>query len=230
MQTEKIIINQIPSKIWGKPADKAYIYVHGKSASKEVAQSFAKIAEQKGYQTLSFDLAEHGERIHSDKKCDIFNGIQDLDAIQTFAFSQWKEVALYACSIGAYFSLNAYADSKFSKCLFQSPILDMEYLIHQMFAWFHISEQMLLEQREIATPMEALRWDYYQFACQHPIAKWNIPTAILYAAKDNLQPIDIVKSFTEKYGCALTVSEDSEHPFMALSDREIVANWLKKYI
>ena len=41
--------------------EKVYIHVHGKMSRKEYAEAFAEIAEKKGYQTISFDLPEHGE-------------------------------------------------------------------------------------------------------------------------------------------------------------------------
>ena len=59
---ERINIGGIPAILWGKPSKKVYIYVHGKMSRKEYAESFAETAELKGWQTLSFDLPEHGER------------------------------------------------------------------------------------------------------------------------------------------------------------------------
>lgn len=49
MITKKIRINNIPAIIWGQQSDKVYLFVHGKMSSKEAAEDFAKIAEQKGY-------------------------------------------------------------------------------------------------------------------------------------------------------------------------------------
>lgn len=123
-----IYIEGIPSILWGKPSSKLYIHVHGKMSKKEYAEQFAKIAESKGYQTLSFDLPEHGERTDSTYRCDVWNGIHDLNVIADYAFAKWEIVSLFACSLGAYFSLNSYTDRKFEKCLFQSPIVDMKWL------------------------------------------------------------------------------------------------------
>ena len=60
----KIKISNIPAIVWGKESDKVYLFVHGKMSSKESAEVFAKIAEEKGYQTISFDLPQHGDRAH----------------------------------------------------------------------------------------------------------------------------------------------------------------------
>lgn len=226
MITDKIKINEIPAITWGKQSGKAYLFVHGKMSCKEAAEEFAKIAEQKGYQTISFDLPHHGERAEENARCDIWNGMHDLAVIGDYVFPNWKEVSLFACSLGAYFALNTYPSCKIKKCLFQSPILDMEYLIHQMMIWFDISEERLSNEKEIETPIDIMSWDYYQYVKAHPIRKWNIPTKILYGGKDNLQSLDVVKSFAKRHACNLTVAENSEHPFMTEEDGKLVEQWL----
>lgn len=62
MTQHNLKIQGIPAIIWGDDADRAYIYVHGKMSQKEEAQDFAQKAAQRGYQVLSFDLPQHGER------------------------------------------------------------------------------------------------------------------------------------------------------------------------
>lgn len=230
MLTKKLYLKGIPMIIWGEPSDKLYIHVHGKQSKKEFAEGFAKIAEKKGYQTLSFDLPEHGERISSGIRCDIWNGVKELNIVADFAFSHWKEVSFFACSLGAYFSLNAYGDMPFKKCLLQSPLIDMEHMIRLIFKWYNVTEESLEAEKEIQTPFDLLQWDYFQYAINHPIKKWSIPTQILYAAKDSFQPKEIIKSFAEANHCGLTVSKDSEHAFMAPEDGEIVTTWLDAYI
>lgn len=77
-------------------------------------------------------------------------------------------------------------------------------------------------------PIDILSWAYYQYVLAHPVEKWNIPTAILYGGKDNLQSLEVVKDFVEKFGCKLTVAENSEHSFM--NDGDIVEEWLLENI
>ena len=48
--------------------------------------------------------------------------------------------------------------------------------------------------------------------------------------KDDLQSLEIIKNFTNKHNCRLTVSENSEHPFMAEGDGVIVEQWLEDNI
>lgn len=230
MKSKKITIENIPALIWGKESDKVYIHVHGKMSCKEYAESFAEVAERKGYQTLSFDLPEHGERKNANYRCDIWNGIKDLTAIGDYAFLNWSDISLFACSLGAYFSLNTYADRKITKCLFQSPMINMEYMIRQIFQWYDVSEERLYIEKEILTPFEPLRWDYFQYVLENPIIKWEFPTSILYGGKDNLQPIEVIKDFVDAHQCKLTVSENSEHPFMQPKDIGIVSTWLEDSI
>lgn len=226
MKTTKLYIGKIPIIIWGAKSDKIYIYVHGKMSDKESAETFAQIAEKKGYQTISFDLPEHGERKDENYRCDIWNGISDLHRISSYTFSNWKSVSLFACSLGAYFSLQAYREIIFEKCFFLSPIVNMEYLIQNMFLWFHVTEEMLYTEREILTPIDTLSWDYYQYVKENPATKWNSSTHILYGGKDNLQSLQVIENFAKTNHVALTISEQSEHFFMGNEDDEVIKNWL----
>ena len=230
MKTEHFRLGDIPCILWGEPKEKIYIHIHGKQSRKEYAEQFAAIAESKGYQTLSFDLPEHGERAGESTRCDVWNGVHDLDTIADYVFSRWNSVSLFACSLGAYFSLNAYADRKLEKCLFQSPIVDMKWLVTHIMLWSGVSETELREKKEIPTDIDTLRWDYYQYVLEKPVERWPFPTFILYGGKDNLQPLSSLQSFCDKFGAALTVSENSEHPFMQKDDFDIVDGWLRENI
>jgi len=230
MKRERIAINSIPALVWGEPSDRVWLCVHGKMSSKESAEGIARMAREKGYQTVSFDLPQHGERAGEPDRCDIWNGIRDLSAVAEYVFARWKEVNLYACSLGAFFSLHAYGKYPFRKCLFQSPILDMEYLIRQMMLWFGVSEQRLEREGEIDTPIDVLSWKYWQYVKANPIREWKLPTGILYAGKDDLQSREVVDRFAAAHGCRVTVSENSRHPFMEEADIPVVENWLRETI
>ncbi len=230
IKAEKRSIAGIPAVIWGEESDKAYLCVHGKMSCKESAEGLAKLAAERGYQTIAFDLPQHGERQGQEARCDVWNGVHDLAVMADYAFSRWREVALYACSLGAYFSLQAYPRRRFSKCLFQSPILDMEYLIRQMFLWFGISEKRLEAEKEIDTPIDLMRWDYFQYVLAHPVTEWEIPTSILYGSLDDLQSRRVMDDFVRRFGCCLTVAEGSKHPFMEETDFPIVDQWLKEHL
>ncbi|MGN0505634.1 MAG: alpha/beta hydrolase [Lachnospiraceae bacterium] len=226
MKKEVLKVEDIPAVLWGKSSDRIYIYVHGKMSQKEYAERFAEIAEEKGYQTLSFDLPEHGERNSKAYRCDIWNGRKDLNAIADYVFGKWDTVCLYACSLGAYFSLNTYNSRAFEKCLLQSPIVDMEWLVKQMMLWSDVSEKQLEREQEIETEIDTLRWDYYQYILSHPVKEWKIPTSILYGGLDHLQPREALEAFAERFDAELTISEKSEHPFMGPEDAPVVDRWL----
>lgn len=227
MHAERIEIAGIPALVWGEASEKVYLCVHGKMSCKESAEGIAEIAAAKGYQTISFDLPAHGERQTETRRCDIWNGVHDLTLVADYVFHRWKQVSLYACSLGAYFSLHAYPDRPFEKCLFQSPVLDMEYLIRQMFLWFDISEERLAQEKEIDTPIDLMTWAYFQYVLAHPVEKWDVPTKILYGGKDDLQSLAVMQAFAQRFGCEMTLSENSQHPFMETADILIVQQWLR---
>lgn len=230
MKQERMDIMGIPAICWGEPSDKVYLHVHGKMSSKESARDFAVLAAEVGFQTVSFDLPQHGERKEKADRCDIWNGIRDLTRVCDYVFSRWREVRLYACSLGAFFSLHVCGDYPFKKALFQSPIVDMEHLIGQMMLWFGVTEDRLEREGEIDTPIDILSWKYYRYVRAHPIRNWEIPTAILFAGRDDLQSRQVMGAFCNRFGCRLTVSEESLHPFMEEKDGPIVADWLRKGI
>jgi len=227
MLKQAITIESIPAIIWGSTSDKVYIFVHGKKSKKEEAEGFAEIAERKGYQVVSFDLPEHGERKNENYKCTVQNGVHDLRLIGNFVTGRWKNISLFGSSLGVYFSLVAYQDLKFTKCLFLSPILDMERLIQNMMNCFNVSEDLLKEKQEIPTPMgETLSWSYYTYVKRNPIIKWSNPTAILYGANDNLTESFIVDNFVKKFHCDLEILQSGEHYFHTKEQIDVVDKWL----
>ena len=224
-------IENIPTILWGNKSDSVYIYVHGNKSSKEEARHFAEKANQKGYQVLSFDLPEHGERMDDNYPCVVWNGVNDLKIIGQYVQQNWNGVYLFSNSLGAYFSLLAYKDFSLRKCLFLSPILDMERLIQNMMKWFSISEQELMEKREIPTQMgETLNWKYYCYAKENPIEKWSVPTAILYGSKDNLTEQIVVENFSKRFNCDLTVLDGGEHWFRNDRQLNFLGQWLDAHI
>ena len=228
MLQEKLRIGEIPAILWGAPSERLYIHVHGKMSRKEYAESFAVIAAEKGFQTLSFDLPDHGERAGAGEPCDVWHGIRDLDLVADWAFGRYREVSLFACSLGAYFALNAYPSRAFGNCLFQSPIVDMRWLVERMMEWAGVTPERLEREREIPAPVDTLRWDYYQYILAHPVPAWPFRTSILYAALDDLQPEASVRAFAERNHARLTIAPDSRHPFMDPADAPIVEKWLRE--
>ena len=93
MKIERIYINNIPSIIWGEKSDKIFIAVHGNMSNKEdkVIKIFAERVSNRGYQLLSFDLPEHGERKESKNYlCKVQNCVEE--SIFTKLFNYIKSI------------------------------------------------------------------------------------------------------------------------------------------
>ena len=214
METTQTTIAGIPALVYGTPADKAFLYVHGRYSGKEEAESFARVVTPKGYQVVSFDLPEHGERAGEAYLCTVQNGVRDLGAVYDAVKDAHRSLSLHACSLGAYFSLAAYGGVAFARSLFVSPILDMERLIRTMMRWSNVTEERLRDEKRIETSFgETLSWKYYEYVRNHPVTRWDSPTSILYGENDNLTERDVLDSFAREFRCRVTVMKDGEHYF-----------------
>jgi alpha-beta hydrolase superfamily lysophospholipase len=231
METQKMHIGTIPAIVYGPHSEKAFIFVHGRYSRKEDAAGFAEKAVARGFQVLAFDLPEHGDRSGDPETCSVQNGVHDLGAVLGFAKDHWKKLALAAFSLGAYFSLAAYREEHFEKCLFMSPVLDMERLIRNMMLWSNVSESELETKKEIPTTFgEKLIWDYFQYVKAHPVDQWRSPTAILYGSRDNLTDRDVLDSFAERFGAESTIIEGGEHYFQKPEEIAALDKWIEDNI
>ena len=231
MKIERTKINNIPAIIWGEKSSKVIIAVHGNMSNKEdeVIKILAEEATSKGYQVLSFDLPEHGERkLDTAHLCKVQNCVKDLKSIIEYAKTSYNEINLWACSMGAYFSLLAYKDEKIKQCLFLSPVVNMKIIIDNMMLWSNTTEEELMKKKEIKTDFgQTLYWDYYLYVKEKPITNWNKKTYILYGNKDNMQNEETIKSFSDKFNCELTILEDGEHYFHTEEQLKYYKEWLK---
>lgn len=233
MIKQKLTIDGIPAIIWGENSPKVFIAVHGNMSSKsdDTIVILAEKLTQLGSQVLSFDLPEHGERQNDPTPCKVQYCVKDLYAIMEYAKTKWNEISLFACSMGAYFSLLAYKDVDLKQCLFLSPVVDMERIINNMMSWFSISEAQLQAEKEAATPIgQVLYWDYYCYVKEHPINSWNKPTAILYGSDDDLCEFDTVSNFARHFNCDLTVMEHGEHYFHTEKQLAFFKHWIENHI
>lgn len=232
MKTERINIDGIPSIIWGEKSSKFFIAVHGNMSNKEdeVIKILAEKVIGKGYQLLSFDLPEHGERKNDTTYlCKVQNCVKDLKQIIEYAKLNYSEINLWACSMGAYFSLVAYKNEEIKQCLFLSPVVNMKVIIDNMMLWSNTTEEELEEKQEIKTDFgQTLYWDYYKYVKDNPIINWNKKTYILYGNKDNMQNEDIIKNFSNKFNCDLTILENGEHYFHTEEQLKFYKKWLEK--
>ena len=226
---EKININGISACVYGEPSDKLFLFIHGKNGNKEEAEFFAAIACPRGYQVLSFDLPEHGERRNETGTFDPWHAVPEFKAILSHAKGRWEHISIRANSIGAYFSMLSFAEESIGQCLFVSPILDMEHLICNMMKWSGVAETLLEKEKIIPTDFgETLSWEYLSYVKEHRITKWGIPTSILYGTADNLTEREIVDAFVCRFGCKLTVMDSGEHWFHTPEQLEVLEQWTKE--
>ena len=234
MKTERININNIPSIIWGEKSKRVFIAVHGNMSNKEdeVIKILAEKVVEKGYQVLSFDLPEHGERKDdTNYLCKVQNCVKDLKSIIVYAKANYDEISLWACSMGAYFSLISYTDEDIKNSVFLSPVVNMKIIIDNMMLWSNTTEKELEEKLEIKTNFgQTLYWDYYKYVKENPIINWNKKTFVLYGNKDNLQDENIIKDFCNDFNCSLTILENGEHYFHTEEQLEFYKNWIDKVI
>ncbi|MBQ7667989.1 MAG: alpha/beta hydrolase [Clostridia bacterium] len=232
MELKRMKICGIPSVLWGENSKKVFIAVHGNMSNKEdeVIKMFANLVTNKGYQVISFDLPEHGERKNdTNYLCKVQNCVNDLRKIVEYAKENFDEINLWACSMGAYFSLLAYKEEKLNKCIFLSPVVNMKVIIDNMMKWGNITEEELKEEKEIKTNFgPTLYWDYYKYVKENPIVEWNKETNILYGSNDNMQEEDLIRDFVDKFNAKLTVLENGEHYFHTKEQLEFYKNWLDK--
>lgn len=229
MKEKHILLQEIPAILYGDRSESLFLYIHGKMGCKEEAAHFAEIVCPKGYQVLSIDLPGHGKRTGEMERFVPREVVPELQAVYGFAQRRWKKISLYANSIGAYFSLLAFRESKLEKSLFVSPILDMEKLIRDMMGWAGVTREQLHQAREIPTAFgETLSWRYLTYAAEHRITKWDSPTAILYAGQDHLTARETVDDFARRFGCTITVMENGEHWFHTEEQMAVLDTWLRK--
>ena len=230
MKHKDLLIENIPAVIWGDSSRRVFIALHGDMSHKtdDAIAVSAQEAISKGYQVLSFDLPEHGDRKRESTPCKVQNCVHDLHAIMRYARSHFKDISLFACSMGAYFSLLAYPQEELKQALFLSPVVDMELIINNMMMGFSISEERLRTEQEIKTPIgKTLYWDYYCYVKEHPIISWKTPTSILCSSEDNINETDVVSAFAKRFECDLQVMLNGEHYFHTKEQLCYFGKWLK---
>lgn len=229
MDALSVQIENIPAVLWGAPASRVILAVHGSQSSKSdmPIALLAQAAAERGWQVLSFDLPEHGDRRTEPTLCKTQTCIMELAAVLRYAKRRWNTLGLFANSLGAYFSLTAYQDERFFIALFLSPVVDLERITQNMMCWFHVSEETLAREGTIQTPIgQPLYWDDYCFIKEHPVQRWNTPTNLLYGGRDTLCERDAILRFVQRFSCRLELAEEAEHYFHTPEQLAIYQAWL----
>lgn len=190
------------------------LYIHGKggfAAESEHYKNLFPDCEVLGLDYKTFTPWETGKEIRE--------AVKDLK-------SKYENIILIANSIGAFFSMNAQIENLIQKSYFISPIVNMEKLIRDMMNWANVSEEELKMRKVIPTDFgEDLSWDYLQYVKNHPV-KWDVPTKILYAEKDNLTSFETMKAFADSHKASLTVMKGGEHWFHTEEQMAFLDKWI----
>lgn len=230
MNINKIKIDQIPALLYGEKREKLILAVHGSHSSKidDCIWILAEEATKQGYQVLAFDLPRHGERVYEEAPCMVQECVMELRAILQYAKGLAKQISLFGCSTGAYFSLLAFSEEPIEKAWFLSPVTDMERIIHNIMGYCGITEKEFESLEVVENPIETLYWDYYQYIKAHPIQKWHPPTHILRSETDPLSEKAYASAFAERFSCELEEQPGGAHWFHTEEQLEYFRNWLKK--
>lgn len=116
---------------------------------------------------------------------------------------------------------------RFENCLFVSPVLDMKQLILKMMSWANVTEEQLCREKIIPTSFgQTLTWEYWQYAVNHPILKWDSPTRILYGEHDHMIDYRVAENFSKKFHCTMTVMTHGEHWFHTEQQINFLGLWI----
>ena len=140
--------------------------------------------------------------------------IPELQSVLRYAGGRYATIAVHATSIGAWFSMHAFADARIEKCLFVSPLVDMPAMIRGMMVAAGVDRARLKREKEIQTDFgQTLSWDYLCFAEAHPARAFCPDTAVLYGGADTTVPRATIDRFVADNECRLTVLPGGEHWF-----------------
>ncbi len=243
MTTNEFKIQGIPSVLWGGPSDRVIIGVHGNMSGKTDVpmELLAKCCTARGFQLLTFDLPEHGDRKEEGRICNAKNCVEDITSVLEYARAHWEKLSLFANSMGAYFSMAAIQEQALKgqllgahapeHCFFLSPIVDMKQLIERMLAWAGIPLKRLEAEGAITSASgQVFYWDYYCYTADHPVTAWEVPTHILCGSSDMLAGPEINAAFAQRHHCSLEVLPGGEHFFHTEQQLAAYQDWLKRHL
>lgn len=230
MRTETKTLGNQTALIFGEPCDRVFLVVHGQGGCKEDAADFARWVTPFGWQVCAIDLPGHGERRNQDG---LFPWIvvPELKQVLNDLEARWNRVGLYAQSLGAWFSLLAFAGYPFEQVLLVSPLLDMESLIRGWMDEAGISVEELRERGEIPlADGRVLNQVYLDYAKTHPVMPWNTPTSVLQARRDPITPLETTEVYAKPFHWDLRVIPDGTHGFHGPLMKEVLEAWILERI
>jgi len=197
---------------------KAILYIHGKGGNAAEAERYKPIC--RGCDVFGMDYRSETP----------WEAEAEFPRLFDELCGGYASVTVLANSIGAFFTMSGLRDRRIEKALFISPIVNMEKLISDMMVWAGVTEEELRRRKEIPTDFgEMLSWEYLCYVRKRPLV-WNVPTSILYGAKDHLTSFETVSGFAERTGAGLTVMEDGGHWFHTDEELTFLDGWLSGLI
>lgn len=230
MNLNKLRIDGIPALLWGEATGRIILAAHGSHSSKidDCIWILAEEAIKQGYQVLSFDLPQHGERVYETDLIMPDECVRELQIMYDYAKGLAREVSLFGCSMGAYFQLLTFAEAEIERVWFLSPVTDMERIIRNLMDYCHVTEEAFREKVLIENDIEPLYYPYYEYVRSHPITKWPHKTHILRGEYDSLCEYAGAKDFAGRFGCELTQQEDGEHWFHTEPELAFFRTWIRE--
>lgn len=211
---------------WGDHPERALLAVHGMSGSKSdpMVAAVARGADLAGWTTISVDLPGHGDR-HDRAALNPWTYAEELAQVAREVAGAHDQLALFACSLGAFLSLHALADAPLERALLAAPLVDMEAFIARKMFLQGVSERELRSRRHIAlADGQSLDWGYLSWVRRHRV-RWAHPTAVLHGASDAIVPLADVEAFTRATGAQLQVIP-AGHYLHTDHDLGVVRRWV----
>ena len=98
MQEQNIQIGRIPAVVYGTGSENVWLFIHGKQGCKEEGASFAETACANGWQVISIDLPEHGERRGGAEELVPWTVVPELRSVMEYIRKRWRRTACWVCS------------------------------------------------------------------------------------------------------------------------------------
>ena len=205
----------------GEKSDKIFLFIHGLNGDGNGAIRFAEVASRFGYQVLGIRLPK------GEIRPEIL--IPKLQSTMEFLESQWKTISIRANSFGAWLSLISFRGKIFDRCLFVSPLLNMENFILNLMKLESISEEDLEREGEIDSKFGVrLSWKYLEFVRKNPVRSISSKTRILHCSGDEVIPLDESKNFAAENSCELEILDGGEHWFHTDNQIKLLEIWESK--
>ena len=205
----------------GEKSDKIFLFIHGLNGDGSGAIRFSKVAEKFGWQVYGITLPR------DEIRPEIL--IPKLQSTMEFLESQWKTISIRANSFGAWLSLISFRGKIFDRCLFVSPLLNMENFILNLMKLESISEEDLEREGEIDSKFGVrLSWKYLEFVRKNPVRSISSKTRILHCSGDEVIPLDESKNFAAENSCELEILDGGEHWFHTDNQIKLLEIWESK--